>query len=290
VRLLSLADCAPEENAISCITSNGWLSSRLQVLTTTEEAIRLYNQVQLIPQSQTRAEVLREENIKIEGQMFVTGAPTAIFLHAFEDKLPKVLKIPQYQNKVLNECALYETISKDIKSTQALALVPVRMLKLSGQYASSPCKALTCGILMPPYVCTLSDIPKPISESTALEIIDRIGSTLQFINQKEWLHGDVKPSNIFVDYNGDFWLGDYGSSLKLSDVMNYAGGTPKYQINEFPIQSLNFDLIGLGLSLLECLELIKYLNCNGNDILTVRNSIKTILNGSLKDKISSLFP
>jgi serine/threonine protein kinase len=210
-------------------------------------------------------------------------------LHAFEDKLPKVLKIPQYQDKVLHECSLYESISKDSEAAQALALVPVRILKLSGHYVSmhSPCKALTCGILMPPYVCTLSDIPKPISESTALEIINRIGSALQFINQKKWLHGDVKPSNIFVDYHGDFWLGDYGSSLKLSDVMNYTGGTPKYQINEFPVQSLKFDLIGLGLSLLECLGLIN-LNCNGNDILIVRTSIEK--NRSLKDKILSLFP
>ena len=64
------------------------------VATTHEQALSLYVAANRVPQSQTRTEVLETSNVKIDGNMPTGGVQTAMFLHAFEDDIPKVLKVP----------------------------------------------------------------------------------------------------------------------------------------------------------------------------------------------------
>ena len=66
LKLLKDAMIEPEESVVAVITGSGWLSSRLTVLTTIEEAVVLYNEACLIPQTETRAEVLHCSNVKID--------------------------------------------------------------------------------------------------------------------------------------------------------------------------------------------------------------------------------
>jgi eukaryotic-like serine/threonine-protein kinase len=60
-----------------------------------------------------------------------------------------------------------------------------------------------------------------------MRVLDRIEPSLRFIHAGGWLHGDVKPSNIFIDVEGGLWLGDFGSSVKHGDIRaRFGGGTP----------------------------------------------------------------
>ena len=85
-----------------------------------------------------------------------------------------------------------------------------------------------------------------------LELASRLAPTLRFLHTGGWLHGDVKPCNNFLDYSGDAWLGDYGSSMPLGLVESrYTGGTPAYQCSDLMAarEPLRFYLAGLAISL-----------------------------------------
>jgi len=244
---------------MKAITKSGWLSSRLNVIKTRDEAVDLYEDASRIPQSTTRAIVKERDEVVIYGDIAVYGSQTAIFLHAFEKDVPRVLKIPKDQRQAKFECGMFEAIGDEAKEKN-IALVPVRLTNLHehhhehdhDQALHSPEKTLTSGSLMPSYSCTLSDVPTPISASFASQAFGRLLNAVQFINSKGWMHGDVKPSNIFISSDGHVWLGDYGSSVKYSDLSSFTGGTPMYQCEEVSYleNPCKFDCMGLVLSFL----------------------------------------
>jgi serine/threonine protein kinase len=91
-----------------------------------------------------------------------------------------------------------------------------------------------------------------MSAAYALKVLARLAPTLRFLHASGWLHGDVKPGNIFLDYSGCAWLGDYGSSVRLAEAARYTGGTPAYQCADIDPAAapLRFDLAGLAVTLL----------------------------------------
>ena len=229
------------------IIRNGWLASRLVVISTPYQARELINDADKIPQTETRADVANRCGIKIDGPLPMSGAQSALFLRAFDGRTIKVLKIAHDQKKAPKECDFYEENSEE---ASAHALVPVKLLKLKGDYKSkhSAKKELTYGLLMPFYAHTLEECPIPYDADYAFP---ELLAAVEFMHSKEWMHGDIKPSNIFVDFKGKAWLGDYGSSVKFSDSDSFSGGTELYQCGvdrrKFPKL---FDYTGLIISFL----------------------------------------
>ena len=257
--LLHSSDYVIDESVMSRIFASGWLSSRLAVVADEKQAMALYDDAEKVPQSQTRAEVLENSSVKIDGDMAVYGVQTAMFFHAFENDIPMVLKVPNSVDKVHAECELFAELG-NTAIRDNLAMVPVRSLKLVGEHTKrhSPVKKFNQGILMPIYACTLSNVPKPISTEYALTQGMRLRKVIDYIHSQGWIHGDIKPGNIFLSADGNAWLGDYGSAIKRDDTNNFTGGTPKYQCHELiPLNaenSLKFDYVGLLLSLLDRLD------------------------------------
>jgi hypothetical protein len=252
-----LSNIALDSKVIDRIASSPWLSSRLNSLVTQQHAEKLYDDASRIPQTETRAEVLREINVVIDGDIVFPGVQTAIFLHAFENGLPKVLKIPHEQTKASLECKLYEELGY-LAEKSCIALVPIRRLNLQGssQRNHSVKKELSFGILMPHYCCTLGNVPSPIDGNDAEATFTRIIAAIRFIHSHKWMHGDIKPSNIFVEQNGIKWLGDFGSSVGYNNLHNFTGGTPMYQCSDVKHvdDPLKFDCVGLVLSILDKLN------------------------------------
>jgi serine/threonine protein kinase len=91
-------------------------------------------------------------------------------------------------------------------------------------------------------------------------VVARLEPTLRFLHARGWLHGDVKPGNIFLDFAGDSWLGDFGSSTPIAAAAQgeVAGGTPAYQSEEVSAahEPIRFDLVGLAAAALELLGLL----------------------------------
>jgi hypothetical protein len=104
-----------------------------------------------------------------------------------------------------------------------------------------------------------------------------------------WIHGDVKSSNIFRDYNGDLWLGDYGSSFEIKNFKDFTGGTLNYQIidGEYYNNPTYFDKVGLCLTILNGMKVIE-LNPNGNNLTNVEKAIRSIIDNEIRQKLISL--
>ena len=64
---------------------------------------------------------------------------------------------------------------------------------------------------MPHYPASLDGFHRPLEEELGVILIDQIGKALDFLHQVGLAHMDVKPANIFVDMEGNFFLGDFGS-------------------------------------------------------------------------------
>lgn len=297
LKLLRDAMIEPQERVVALITGNGWLSSRMTVLTTSEEAVRLYNDASSFPQTETRSEVLKDSNIKIGCPIFSPGVHATVFLSAFEGvpEIPRVLKVPHDQAQAATECRLYEELGQD---ANRYALVPVRPLKRkvrTHMNESGPVKSFNWGILMPTYACTLSEVVSfgPISIELAQHVFTRINQALEFLQSKGWIHGDVKPSNIFIAHDGVAWLGDYGSSCTVAECAQFTGGTPMFQIHEIDVSHPLFDKAGLCLSLIAGLVLARpgySLNQSGNKLADVQLKIEAVRQRSsiLGDQLASL--
>ena len=241
------------EKALDSISRSSWLSARLLTVQNHEQACCLHADALMVPQDATRASVFLNENIRLDGELPIAGPQTAIFLRAFDRGIPKVVKIPHEKVKATLEVRFCEENSNRIINEE-LALVPVRLLKLSGHYVSQRTperKTLSYGLLMPFYAATLGDLPPPVDSEFASLVFSRIIRSISFMEEVGWVHGDVKPSNILISSDGNVWLGDYGSAVRATDLGDFLGGTPRYQCAEVTVADLGrFDRVGLVLTLL----------------------------------------
>jgi len=234
-------------------------------------------------------------------ELHFAGAQTASFFRAFKDiKMPLVLKVNREQSQSRSECRLFKEMGTE-EETARVALVPVRLLELDRQSLhqssqGSPERELLpfLGLLMPCYSHSFNDIPKPISIAYALEVFDRVICAIDFVHEKQWMHGDVKSGNIFCDYQGLPWLGDYGSSVCYQSISkDFTGGTPIFQcVDVSPHDSPKlFDGIGLVISLLEKLGVLKLRNDQTFDevLLAIDAlSLPSPLNGFLSENSEDL--
>ena len=267
IRLLGQTDINIEAHVLANIHETGELSSRMVAASTPDHAMSVYMDAERVPQSHTRAEVLMNSNIRLDGPVPMHGVLKAMFIYAFEENVPLILKVPNLADSARKECALFAQLSDGVKSNgrdvSDYALVPVKLLKLRGEHTAtrvSPLKTFNCGILMPIYCMSLDKVPVPIPPQYALQEGERLLEAIQTIHSFGWVHGDIKPHNIFLSNDGRMWLGDYGSSCEKSAINTFSGGTLRYQCNELHLaanNTSNFDIMGLLLSLLDRLGVIE---------------------------------
>jgi len=178
-----------------------------------------------------------------------------------------VLKVPARKNAAAAECCLWEAV-KSFVPTASVFLVPVRHVVLDDDavhevrtgVGRSDRTFMREGVLMPAYAGTLARVPVPADEVYADAVIARLEPTLRFLHVQGWLHGDVKPSNVFLDFAGGSWLGDFGTSVPhaVAADSNFAGGTPAFQCDGISAAAapLHFDLVGLAISVLVLVGLL----------------------------------
>lgn len=64
---------------------------------------------------------------------------------------------------------------------------------------------------MPHFPITLDGFARPLAPIDSSKLILHMCAALRLLHNNSLAHMDVKPSNIFVDHQGDFWLADFGS-------------------------------------------------------------------------------
>jgi hypothetical protein len=234
----------------------------MMACTTTEQAINVLELAGAVLHSRTKA-LVRAAGIIVDGVMPVDGVQSAMFFYAFKDYVPHVLKVLTRQHDAKVECQLWDDV-RARAPLDGVFCVPVTSVDLSGEHAvllaggSADVTSLRAGILMPRYACTLSNIPQPMDACWALRVLSRMSASLRAVHAAGWVHGDVKPSNIFIDFAGDAWLGDYGSSRRASQVASYTGGTPAFQCVDCGVEQLErFDRACLAVTLCSAVGVLR---------------------------------
>jgi hypothetical protein len=249
-----------DESFVMRVIGSRALQNSLAFCSSAADVAAFHEMAMRDPQSETRAIVLSETGISIDGDIFFPHHTTALFKWAFDGPSPCVLKIPQNSGAAERECRLYNAVGAAARDA-GLNLVPVRFLRLRGSHnVRKDVTILREGILMPPYPVTLSDTPQPVIRNHGFHLFSKLERIISFLGERKWVHGDVKPSNIFLDNIGEPWLGDFGSSFELQDVEStFSGGTPSFQIEgvEADAPDAAFDRASLVISFVTALGLLE---------------------------------
>ena len=249
---------SPDEHVLDTISRSVPLSTLMLTCTTTEHALNVLELAAAVLHSHTKA-VVRMAGVIVDGMMPVEGVQSAMFFYAFKDCTPHVLKVLTRQRSAAAECQLWHDVRCHMASGGVFC-VPVTRLELHGEHVvqlsggKTDSTALREGVLMPRYACTLSNIPPPMEAAWAVRVLSRMSSSLHAVHLAGWVHGDVKPSNIFIDFEGNAWLGDYGSSCRVSELSEYTGGTPMFQCADVDVTDHeHFDNVCLAVTVLSAI-------------------------------------
>ena len=106
-----------------------------------------------VPRSHTRAEVFANSNIRLHGPVPMRSVLKAMFIYAFEDNAPLILKVPKRA----------DSARKDV------CVGSCEILDNKRRAHRRPLKYFNCGILMPIYCVSLDRVPVPISPQYAMQ-------------------------------------------------------------------------------------------------------------------------
>ncbi|MCL2828253.1 MAG: protein kinase [Oscillospiraceae bacterium] len=100
---------------------------------------------------------------------------------------------------------------------------------------------------------------RALTEAEVIKLGQDICSALELCAQRDIMHRDVKPENIFVSSFGDFKLGDFGIARKLEKSNDSLSrkGTPNYMAPEIDMSKeydATVDIYSLGLVLYKLLN------------------------------------
>ena len=251
---------AVDESFVRRVILSRALQASLSFCTSAADVADFYDMVCAEPQSETRANVLHESGVTIDGDIYVPHRSTALFKWAFDGMIPSVLKLPQARGAAARECRLYDELGADARAA-GVHLVPVRLITMRGSHrVGADVTSLNAGILMPAYPVTLALVPRALLLSHGAYMLELLQAAVDFLFARGWVHGDVKPSNIFLSgVDGLPWLGDFGSSVRTAEVRaGFQGGTPHFQLEGVAADApdASFDRAGLVVSFVEALGLL----------------------------------
>ena len=253
------AGIAVDESFVRRVIGSRALQNALAFCSSAEDVAAFHEMAMRDPQSETRAAVLDESGISIDGDIYFPHRTTALFKWAFDGAAPYVLKLPQGARAASRECRLYGAVGPAARG-EGIHLVPVRWLRLSGEHrVGTDVTLLREGVLMPPYPVTLAQAPASVVRVHGARILARLEAAVDFLGARGWVHGDVKPSNVFLDTDGEPWLGDFGSSFELADAATaFSGGTPSFQVDGVAANARDsaFDRAALVVSLIHAAGLL----------------------------------
>ena len=89
----------------------------------------------------------------------------------------------------------------------------------------------------------LKELRRPMTRDEVLRLGIDIAGALNTLQSRNFVHRDIKPANIFVDQEGAFKLGDFGTArvLEASGNASTKAGTPNYMAPEVYTKTNNYD-------------------------------------------------
>jgi serine/threonine protein kinase len=210
----------------------------------------LYDKIKNLPKTETRKDLMNNDLI---ADGFVDTEYKLILAIEKKTGSPKILKIiTNYEKNLFEKLNLNDC--ENIIHASIINLGNKNILKMD----------YYCGSLE-----KFPQFPFNILENN----FKKIKKALNYIHSKDIVHMDVKPDNIFIDFNGNWFLGDFGASKKIGENINFT--TLLY----YPIPLMNkkanpkFDLFMLGITMF--FELFKSLSKN-SPLITINSKVSQI--------------
>ena len=284
--LLTEAGAPVDEHVVRRFITSRALQSSLSFCSTAADAAALYEQVAADPASETRANVLGDTGVCIDGDIIVPHRTTALLKWAFDGAVPCVLKLPAARGAAALECRLYDELGAEARAS-GINLVPVRLLHIKGSHrVGTDTTLLSAGVIMPAFPLTLAGAPPPVVLAQGVRLLAQLLACVDFLGAHGWVHGDVKPSNVFLSAtDGQPWLGDFGSSVRRGDAhAEFAGGTLRFQLAGVAVDApaARFDRAGIVVTFAAALGLLEAGSRDGEPwpVATVRAAVARVDSGS----------
>lgn len=152
-----------------------------------------YERAQGIPQTNT-CRLLADSSIEVDRTLIGFNEHLVICFVNFKPSVIKAITRSEYNRA---EALVHASVAHD-------HIVPIRLENVCGKYfVITPLLPITvehlCGI----------------TESRAIVLWDQIGSALEHLHGKGFVHKDVKSANICLGPNGDFILIDLGDTVQV---------------------------------------------------------------------------
>ena len=101
-------------------------------------------------------------------------------------------------------------------------------------------------------------VDRPLAEGELIRLIEQVGGALELAHRRGVIHRDVKPANVFLDEESNFYLGDFGIASGLEYSTEAAAaistGSPGYaapeQLRRQAIDART-DIYAMGVTLFE---------------------------------------
>ena len=89
----------------------------------------------------------------------------------------------------------------------------------------------------------LREIDRPFRQNEVIRLGMDIAAALETLESHHFVHRDIKPDNVFIDQEGHFKLGDFGTARVLASTGNASTktGTPNYMAPEVYVNSAQYD-------------------------------------------------
>lgn len=212
----------PITNVIDTIAVN--FNSQMISAVTQNAAVSLYIIVQRLPGTTTKAQIDEMCHISISSPLTQQFGLNILSGSDHETGRPLTVKMiapNSYEGSVAQVIKRFET---------SKPLVPCEYVSVQLPNKDEHTTALT----MPHYPTALSYIAQ-LKPNIILKGGKRMEEALNALHSTNNVHMDVKPSNIFIDMNGDWFLGDYGSCVLLGNRIISA--TPEFCYTNFSGES-----------------------------------------------------
>ncbi|GIL71846.1 hypothetical protein Vretimale_670 [Volvox reticuliferus] len=227
LKLLSLGKITtPNPNVLAVIERR--CPYRLMVVPDCNAAVDLYREAQLFPGPSTEGHLLTQLGLRVNGPLFPNPAdgPANLLVGATDDGSPVVVKLLRgvgaagAQQPGGSEAEACRVLMES--KPAAVPLVPVRIVtfEIGIDHVSVVGRApgLYAALCMPRYVSSLTSMV-PLPAAAVLAGGRRMVAALEWIHGKKYIHMDVKADNIFVDAEGRWWLGDFGSAVRKGSLV-----------------------------------------------------------------------
>jgi len=166
--------------------------------------------------------VASEGDIIVDGIFEVNQLTSSAFYYGFvnNDK-PCILKFNELASQAESEVAFYQRVIQN-KHIGCQFLVNVSLVKFNQDFLHEHHKTSErVGLKMNHFVHTLASIPHNFKLAQKyFSCAKQVYSALEAIHSSSYAHCDIKPNNIFLDTNGDCFLGDYDAVKQIGEYVD----------------------------------------------------------------------